>query len=331
MRIGTVTLDNNVILAPLAGVGDLPFRLLAKEAGCGLVCSEMVSANGLNYGSVKTEKLLDSRTAEKPLSVQIFGADPEIMGRAAAMVAATGADILDINLGCSVKKVVKTGAGVALMRTPRTAERIFKAVRAAIRIPLTIKIRSGWDHTGTQAFQIAAIAQDCGVDAIAFHPRTAGQGFGGKADWTLIAAMKQQLSIPLIGNGDIKTAEDAFRLLTTTGCDGVMIGRAAIGNPLLFSQVAARLAGRPEPELDVDRHFDMIIRYLDATIDYFDEAHACRIMRSRLAWFVKGFPHSSWFRESIKRITHREEAMALIAEFRQKLAEREMAEVRIKA
>ncbi len=322
MQIGNVVLKNNVILAPLAGIGNLPFRLLAKEAGCGLVCSEMVSANGLVYGSAKTAQLLESLPAEKPLSVQIFGADPEIMARAAAMVAAGGADILDINLGCAVKKVVKTGAGVALMRTPATAEKIFKAVRAAIQIPLTIKIRSGWEHGGAQAFHMAALAQDCGVDAIALHPRTAAQGFGGKADWSLIAALKERLAIPLIGNGDIKTAADAEQMLRTTGCDGVMIGRAAIGNPLLFSQILARLAGRPEPELDVERHFDMIIRFLDASIAYYDEAHACRIMRSRLTWFVKGFAHSSAFREAVKQITCRVEAVTLIEAFRRRLTEK---------
>ncbi len=319
MKIGTVRLQNNVIFAPLAGISCLPLRLLAKEAGCGLVCSEMVSANGLLYGSTKTIRLMDSLPAEKPLSVQIFGSQPDVMAQAARLVVAAGADIIDINLGCSVKKVVKTGAGVALMRTPQDAEKIFKSVREAIDIPLTIKIRTGWDPTGAQAFQIAAIAQDCGVDAIAFHPRTAAQGFRGKADWSLIAAMKKRLHIPLIGNGDITTADDAVRMLMETGCDGIMIGRGAIGNPLLFSQVLAELAGNPKPRMDLARHFDMMIRFLDASIAYFGEAHACRTMRSRLVWFVKGFPHSGSFRESIKTVSSRSEVITFIEAFRRKL------------
>ncbi|MFZ5573286.1 MAG: tRNA dihydrouridine synthase DusB [Thermodesulfobacteriota bacterium] len=319
MKIGNLTLRNNVIFAPLAGISNLPLRLLAKEAGCGLVCSEMVSANGLLYGSAKTLRLMESLPAEKPLSIQIFGTQPDIMAKAAGIAAAAGADVLDINMGCSVKKVVKTGAGVALMRTPDLAEKIFRAVRAAVDIPLTVKIRSGWDSSGAQAFQIAAIAQDCGVDAVILHPRTAGQGFGGKAAWSLIAAMKPRLRIPLIGNGDIVSAEDAARMLAETGCDGIMIGRGAIGNPLLFSQVLARLDGKPIPRIDLPLHFEMIFRFLDASIAYFGEVHACRIMRSRLPWFVKGFPHSAAFRESLTTASTREEIVSLINDFSRKL------------
>ena len=188
MQIGSVALKNKTILAPLAGITNLPFRLLAKEAGCALVCSEMASAHGLVNKSTKTEQLLDSLPEEKPLSVQIFGSDPQIMAEAARLVESFGADIIDINFGCSVKKIVKSGSGVALMRMPKTAEAVIKAVRNAVRIPLTIKLRTGWDPTGNQAFEISEIAQACGVDAIASHPRTATQGFSGNADWTIIAA-----------------------------------------------------------------------------------------------------------------------------------------------
>jgi len=213
MKIGTVTLDNNVILAPLAGITNLPFRLMAKQAGCGLVCSEMVSSHGLVYKSGKTEQMLDSAAEEKPLSVQIFGARPDIMAEAAAMVEAMGADILDINFGCAVRKVVKTGSGVALMNTPEIAQALLKAVRKTIRIPLTIKIRSGWDASGEQALHIARIAEDCGVDAVAVHPRTARQLFSGRADWSIIAAVKEKVAIPVIGNGDIFSAGDAVNML----------------------------------------------------------------------------------------------------------------------
>ncbi len=205
-HIGAVQLDNFTVLAPLAGITNLPLRLLAKEAGCGLVYSEMVSAHGLVNRSSKTSKILNSTPAEKPLTVQIFGSDPDIMAEAAGMVAAVGADIVDINFGCAVRKILKSGSGAALMRDPRKAEVLLKAVRQVLKVPLTIKIRSGWDKSGCQAFEIAALAQDCGVDAIAVHPRYGTQGFGGRADWSIIRKIKRMLSIPVIGNGDIETA-----------------------------------------------------------------------------------------------------------------------------
>ena len=243
MQIGNLTLDNNVILAPLAGITNLPFRLLAKASGCGLVCSEMISANGLVYQSGKTEQMLNSAPEEKPLSVQIFGSDPGIMAEAAAIVESKGADIVDINFGCSVRKVIKTGSGAALMKTPDQAKALLAAVRKSIRIPLTIKIRSGWDASGREALNIAGIAQDCGVDAIAVHPRTAGQLFRGRADWSIIAAVKKSVGIPVIGNGDIVSARNALKMLEETGCDAVMIGRKAIGDPAIFSRVLARMNG----------------------------------------------------------------------------------------
>ena len=233
MQIGSVRLKNKAILAPLAGITNLPFRLMAKEAGCALVCSEMVSANGLVHKSIKTEQLLDSLPKEKPLSVQIFGFDPEIMAEAARVVESSGADIIDINFGCSVKKIVKNGSGVALMKMPKTAAALIKSVRNAVRIPLTIKLRTGWNPTGNQAFEISEIAEACGVDAIAIHPRTATQGFSGRADWSIIAALKRRVGIPVIGNGDIFSAQDALKMLEETRCDAVMIGRAAFFAPLM--------------------------------------------------------------------------------------------------
>lgn len=319
MKIGTVTLDNNVILAPLAGITNLPFRLMAKEAGCGLVCSEMVSSHGLVYKSGKTARLLNSVPQEKPLSAQIFGSDPDIMAEAAAMVEGMGADILDINFGCAVRKVVKTGSGVALMRTPHKAGALLKAVRNAIRIPLTIKIRSGWDASGEQALNIARIAEDCGVDAIAVHPRTAKQLFGGRADWSLIAAIKEKLSIPVIGNGDIFSAQDALNMLAETGCDAIMIGRKAIGNPGIFSQVLARINGDKNVAEDLAGRFDTMIHYLKASVEYLGEETACRMMRSRLGWFTKGMRNSSKFRESIKHLSSEKQGVELINAFRNSL------------
>ena len=316
MQIGNLTLDNNVILAPLAGITNLPFRLMAKAAGCGLVCSEMISANGLVYGCSKTEQMLNSAPEEKPLSVQIFGSDPGIMAEAAAIVESKGADIVDINFGCSVRKVIKTGSGVALMRTPDQAKALLKAVRAAIRIPLTIKIRSGWDASGREALNIARIAKECGVDAIAVHPRTAGQQFRGLADWSIIAAVKKSVGIPVIGNGDIVSARDALKMLEETGCDAVMIGRRAIGNPAIFSRVLARINGQEPAREDLSQRFEVMTHYFKASMDYIGEEAACRMMRSRLGWFTRGMRNSSKFRESIKHLSSEEEGIELIGAYR---------------
>lgn len=319
MQIGNLTLDNNVILAPLAGITNLPFRLLAKSCGCGLVCSEMISANGLVYQSGRTEQMLNSAPQEKPLSVQIFGSDPGIMAEAAAIIASKGADIVDINFGCSVRKVIKTGSGVALMRTPDQAKALLAAVRKAIRIPLTIKIRSGWDPSGREALNIAGLAQDCGVDAIAVHPRTAGQQFRGRADWSIITAVKKSVGIPVIGNGDIVSARDALKMLEETGCDAVMIGRSAIGNPAIFSRALARINGEEPARVDLSHQFDMMTHYFKASVDYIGEDAACRMMRSRLGWFTRGMRNSSKFRESIKHLSSEEEGVELIGAYRDSL------------
>ena len=235
------------------------------------------------------------------------------------MVEGLGADILDINFGCSVRKVVKTGAGAALMRTPDVARAMLKAVRKAIRIPLTIKIRSGWDASGKQAVNISSIAEYCGVDAVTIHPRTAGQLFGGRADWAIIATVKEKVSIPVIGNGDIMSAGDACRMLDETGCDGVMIGRKAIGNPDIFSRVVARIKGEDAAEEDIARRFDLMIRYLKMSVKYIGEKQACRMMRSRLGWFTKGMHKSSQFREAIKHLASEKEGVELIDDYRNSL------------
>ena len=322
MIIGSVETDNFSVLAPLAGITNLPMRLLAKRAGCGLVCSEMVSANGLVYGSAKTGQLLDSCPEEKPLSVQIFGSDPDLMAEAATIVANRGADIIDINFGCSVRKVLKSGSGSALMKDPPRAGRILAAVRRAVTIPLTIKIRSGWEPSGMQALAIARLAQDCGADAVAVHPRTATQGFSGKADWAVITAVKAAVAIPVIGNGDVTSAADALRMRDETGCDGVMVGRAAIGNPAIFSQIIARDAGRAEPPVDDAARIALMVDYLKDSVRYLGEALACRIMRSRLCWFVKGMPNAAQFRSAIRFITTEAQALTLIREYAAGLAQR---------
>lgn len=313
--IGGVPVDSRGVLAPLAGITNLPFRLLAREAGCGLVYSEMVSANGLVHNSPKTRNLLARHPHEGPLAIQIFGAEPDMMAEGARQVAAAGADILDINFGCSVRKVVRTGSGVALMADLDRSAAILRAVRAAVSIPLTLKIRSGWDATGQQALALARIAEDCGADAIAVHPRTAKQGFRGRADWSLIARVKETVAIPVIGNGDVITPADAVRMRNETGCDLVMIGRAVIGRLDLFRQIRAMERGEaPIPETPAER-FAALRRYLRESIAHIGEEHGIRIMRSRLGWFARGLPHAARFRESITRISSEAEALARIAEF----------------
>jgi nifR3 family TIM-barrel protein len=317
MNIGPLVLTRPTVMAPLAAITDLPFRLMVKRAGCGLVCSEMISANGLIYGSAKTRKMLDTRPEEFPLSVQIFGSDPDLMARAAVIAAESGAAILDINFGCSVKKVIKTGAGAALMKEPQKAMHLLDAVRKAIGIPLTIKIRSGWNPSGLEAIALAKIAQDAGVDAIAVHPRSALQGFRGDADWRIIAAVKQAVQIPVIGNGDIVSAESAVKMLSETGCDAVMVGRHAIGNPWIFEQIHHAWDGIPVQPVDTPMRINMMLSYLHESVLYWGESLACRMMRSRLGWFVHGMPHSSGFRESIRHLSSETEAHDRIMDYMQ--------------
>ncbi len=314
-QIGPIVLDNPTVLAPLAGITNLPFRLMAKEAGCALVYSEMVSSHGLVYGSGKTERIMETCPHEKPVAIQIFGADPSMMAEAARLVQASGADILDINFGCAVRKILKSGSGAALMKDPDRAEALLTEVRKAVDIPLTIKIRSGWDRSGDQALHIARIAEDCGVDAVAVHPRTAGQGFSGRADWSVIARVKSAVAIPVIGNGDVETPEDALRMLHQTGCDAVMIGRAAVGAPWLFSQVLAALAGAPPQAPDTEARMALMRRYLRESVAYLGEEKACPMMRSRLGWFIRGLPYSALFRNAIKHISAEAEALRIIDAF----------------
>jgi nifR3 family TIM-barrel protein len=323
ISIGSLCLKNITVLAPLAGITNLPFRRMVKQAGCGLVYSEMISANALSYGSKKTINMMQTHAAERPVAIQIFGADPDLMAHAAKMAEAAGADVLDINFGCSVKKILKSGAGAALMKDAEKASRILEDVRKSISIPLTIKIRSGWDPSGEDAFRISKIAQDCGVDAVSLHPRTATQGFSGKADWTLIKQLKEKISLPVIGNGDIVTPEDAIAMLAQTGCDGVMVGRAAIGNPWIFSQIHGLLTTGRYEAVSHENRFNAMKNYVAASVEYIGELHACRMMRSRLTWFVKGLPQSRRFRESITRIRTLEEANALIDYYHEFLAERQ--------
>jgi len=276
----------------------------------------MVSAKGIFYNSEKTMTLLRSHETERPLSVQIFGSEPESMARAASFIHEMGtADILDINFGCSVKKVVKQGAGVALMKDPKIARQILSAVRNATSLPFTIKIRSGWDYSGDQAMTLARIAQDEGVDAIAMHPRTAGQGFRGSADWRLIKRLKNEVDLPIIGNGDINSPEDGIRMMAETRCDAVMVGRAAMANPFIFSQIEelSKTGSYTQPGPgEIFRKMEELTRLY---VDYFGEQPACKMLRGRLSWFVKGLPGASAFRSELSKLTSLPQTLALIRNY----------------
>jgi nifR3 family TIM-barrel protein len=288
----------------MAGISDLPFRLIAKRFGVGLVSSEMVSAMGLVRGAEKTLGYLRTDPLERPLSVQIFGSDPGVMGQAAGLVVEAGASIVDINMGCPVKKVVKTGAGAALLRDIKKAEGIVKAVRQACDVPLTIKIRAGWTKEEAIAGEYARMAEHSGADALILHARFANQGFSGKADWDIISRVKKSIEIPLIGNGDVFCASQALEMRRQTGCDGVMLGRGALGNPWIFKQIRDLENGQEpfEPKLKDRRdiimeHFRLLVAHCGGS-----ERRAARKMRGLLLWYTKGLPNSTGFRGTICRI-----------------------------
>ncbi len=316
MKIKDLEINGKTFLAPLAGITNLPFRMLVKECGCAVVCSEMVSAKGLFYNSKKTMTLLSSQKEEHPLSVQLFGSDPNSMADAAKLVQDLEiASLIDINFGCSVKKIVKQGAGAALMKEPKQSKTILTAIRKAIDLPLTIKIRTGWDTSGQQAYALAHIAQESGVDAIALHPRTAPQGFKGKANWDIIKELKQQLSIPVIGNGDVNSVEDAEKLITSTGCDAVMVGRAVMKNPFILSQIDDFFKTGSYKTPSTDDIFRTMERLTEHYVAYFGEEPACKMLRSRLSWFVKGLPGCSVFRRQLSQIDSKHHALELIKNF----------------
>jgi len=312
MKIGDLALENPLVLAPMAGITHLPFRRLAKEAGCALVVTEMVSASGLVHGSKKTAELLISHPDERPLSAQIFGSDPEVMKTAAQIVQDMGADLVDVILGCSARKIVRQGTGVALMREPERLEAVLRATRSAVSLPVTVKMRTGWEPSGEQAIKAARIAEHCGLEAVAIHPRTATQGFSGKADWSLIARIKDTVSIPVIGNGDIHEPDDVLRMQRETGCDSVMIGRASIGNPWIFARTIDLIHSRPLRQPSLSERLHTVLQYIEYCVDHFGESRAVRMMRSQLGWFTKGLPRSSHFRAAIVRLKTKENMIDVV-------------------
>ena len=303
IKIGNLTLKNSVFLAPMAGITNLPFRSLVREFGCSLAFTEMISANGITRKTMKSFRYLASAQKDKPLGVQIFGSDPVVLFEAAQIVTDQGADLLDINMGCPVRKVVKTGAGAALMKDPGRVRLILQSIRKATPLPLTTKIRSGWHHSEMNALEIAGIAEDCGVNAVILHPRSADQGFRGSADWSVIEALKKKLRIPVIGSGDIRSPEDACTMITTTGCDGVMVGRGALGNPWIFRDIVSLIDERKRSSLPLLGEREMVIgHHMDMEIDYFGESLGIRNFRKHLLWYTKGLRGGSLFRNTVGSI-----------------------------
>ncbi|HEY7745705.1 MAG TPA: tRNA dihydrouridine synthase DusB [Desulfuromonadales bacterium] len=298
MQIGHLKLANNVILAPMAGITDLPYRRIMKGFGAGLVFTEMVSANGLIRAGRRTRELLRSVDEERPLGIQLFGEDPAILARAAELVHDDG-ELLDLNLGCPVNKVVRSGAGSALLRDPAKVGRIVAAVRRATDLPLSVKIRSGWDHGSSNFLEIGRIAVDEGAEAVALHPRPRSQGFSGHADWEQIGRLKSALPVPVIGSGDIFTAADALAMFEETGCDAVMIGRGGYGNPWLIREILTLQQGGVAIPPTPGERLDVALRHLDLFLETFGEARAARDMRKHLCWYCRGLAGAATFRSAV--------------------------------
>ena len=318
-------------MAPMAGLTDLPFRLLVKKYGAGLVTTEMVNAMGLTSGKnrnalsrSKTFDYLKSHPREKPLAVQIFGSSPEVMAEAARVVVGAGADIVDINMGCPARKVLKTGSGGALLKNPKAVEAIVSSVRLACPVPLTVKIRAGWSPDQPVAVEIARIIEDCGGDAVTVHPRYVNQGFSGQADWTIISRIKEKLRIPVIGNGDVFKPSLALTMKTVTGCDGVMIGRGAIGSPWIFSQILKLEKGLEDRPPRLTERRSLIMEHFLLLSDSMGENRAAKKMRGLLLWYTKSLPYSTRFRGSMTHVRDLETLISAVDEYFSFLEEKEV-------
>jgi tRNA-dihydrouridine synthase B len=314
LSIGSLTLQNNLLLAPMAGITNLPMRLLARESGASLCFTEMVSVNGLVREGEKSFELLQSSPADRPLGIQLFGDDPRLLGEGARLVAGYG-DLVDINMGCPVRKVVNSGAGSALLREPARVREVIRGVRRATTLPLTIKIRTGWQADEPSFLEIARIAESEGCDAITLHPRSRAQMFEGDADWSRIAELKEAVKIPVIGSGDLFSARDIVAMLRRTGCDGVMVARGALGYPWIFREALEMLAGR-EPALpSPDEKLTVALRHLDLFLDLAGERAAVREMRKHLSWYARGIAGAARFRNMVNIIEGKETLVQALHDF----------------
>ena len=319
-KIGNIELKNNVVLAPMAGICNSAFRRIVKEYGVGLIYAEMVSDKALVYDSEKTKKMLYMTEYERPIAQQIFGSDKESFVIAAKKVyELEKPDIIDINMGCPVPKIaVKSQAGAALLKNPEKIREIVKAVVEAVPVPVTVKIRSGWDSKSINACEVAKICEEAGASAITIHPRTRAQGYEGHSDWNIIKQVKETVSIPVIGNGDIKSIEDAKKMIDETGCDAIMIGRGALGNPYLFKQIIHYLeTGEKLEELTDKEKINLIIKHFEYLLEIKPEKVAVLEMRTHAAWYIKGINGSKEIKNKIFKCTTKEELLKILVEYKE--------------